>query len=180
MALEEIDVKVLDPTNTQSADMNSSSPSLRIEEALNMKTLSSNDSYESPQKTSQPIAFVPPPLPPFLPGVANSPGSTGSLGSPILVSPIKELPKNANAKKFDIDSLNEVKRDVALQSKKLEITNHIFDLLIGEIKEKLFPSRKAEDVSPIRLVDESSPSPVSKKKKKATRATRNLRKLKSK
>jgi len=48
VSLEEIDVKVLDPTHTQSADMNSSSPSLRVEEALNMKTLSSNDSYESP------------------------------------------------------------------------------------------------------------------------------------
>jgi len=85
--------------------------------------------------------IIPQPVPAFLTGIANSPGSA-SLGSPLLVSPIKELPKNANAKKFDIDSLNEVKRDVALQSKKLEITNHIFDLLIGEIKEELFPSRK--------------------------------------
>ena len=76
-----------------------------------------------------------------MPGAANSLGITGNLGSPTLVSPIKELPKSANPKKFDIDSLNEVKRDVALQSKKLEITNHIFDLLIGEIKEELFPSR---------------------------------------
>ena len=39
---------------------------------------------------------------------------------------------------FDIDSLNEIKKANDLASKKVEITNHIFELLVGEIKNNLF------------------------------------------
>ena len=89
--------------------------------------------------------------------------SSNTLGSPTptAISLIKEIPKNAataNAKKFDIDSLNEVKRDVALQSKKLEITNYIFDLLINEIKEELIPIRK-QDNEPKEVIDYLASSP---------------------
>ena len=110
----------------------------------------------------------------FIPTTTNSPNSPA-------LSPNKDLLAKPNQKKFDIDSLNEVKRDVALQSKKLEITNHIFDLLIGEIKEELFPTRKNQDGDPRESLDSlaSSPSAAIRKKKKKRANRRFANKSKS-
>ena len=48
-------------------------------------------------------------------------------------------------KHFDIDSLNEIKKASELASKKVEITNHIFEMLVNEIKDSLFPQRDEEE-----------------------------------
>ena len=139
-----------------------------IEEAVNSPSQPDSVSTNSPQTTTvKPVAITSPALSVFIPTNSNSPNSPA-------LSPNKELPK-PNQKKFDIDSLNEVKRDVALQSKKLEITNHIFDLLISEIKEELFPIRRNLDCDPRESLDSlaSSPSAAMKKKKKK-RANRRL------
>ena len=124
----------------------------------------------------QPIAPTSPaPLPAFNPLASNS------ANSPTLHSPLKDLPNLSNKKKFDIDSLNEVKRDYALQSKKLEVTNYIFDMLIGEIKEELFPMRKTKDIDPRESLDSlaGSPSAEIKKKKKKRHNKRLTTKSKS-
>ena len=47
---------------------------------------------------------------------------------------------------MDIDSLNEIKRASDLASKKLEITNHVFEMLLKEIREALFPIRQGTKV----------------------------------
>ena len=51
-------------------------------------------------------------------------------------------PVDKSAKRFDIDSLNEIKKANDLASKKVEMTNYIFDMLLREIKTDLFPIRQ--------------------------------------
>jgi hypothetical protein len=46
------------------------------------------------------------------------------------------------SKLYDIDSLNEIKRSSELASKKVEITNQVFDMLVKEIKTEMFPLRE--------------------------------------
>ena len=46
---------------------------------------------------------------------------------------------------FDIDSLNEIKKANDLASKKVEITNQLFEMLVNEVKDNLFPIRDDED-----------------------------------
>ena len=47
---------------------------------------------------------------------------------------------------MDIDSLNEIKRANDLASKKLEITNHVFEMLLKEVRDELFPIRQGTKV----------------------------------
>ena len=72
---------------------------------------------------------------------------------------------------FDIDSLNEIKKANDLASKKVEITNHIFELLVGEIKNNLFPMRDEEE----EFTEDPSGSRVATKKKKRRVARRVLK-----
>lgn len=62
-----------------------------------------------------------------------------------MYNPIKELAEGAGATKsnrlFDIDSLNAIKKANDLACKKVEITNQIFDMLVKEISDELFPAR---------------------------------------
>ena len=46
---------------------------------------------------------------------------------------------------YDIDSLQEINKANDLATKKIEITNHIFEMLVLEVKESLFPVRDEED-----------------------------------
>lgn len=52
---------------------------------------------------------------------------------------------SAAGKLFDIDSLNEINKANDLASKKIEITNFIFEALVSEIKDNLFPLRDDEE-----------------------------------
>ena len=47
---------------------------------------------------------------------------------------------------IDIDSLNEIKKANDLASKKVEMTNYVFEMLVNEVKDSLFPHREDEDV----------------------------------
>ena len=62
-----------------------------------------------------------------------------------MYNPIKELADGVGSAKnnrlFDIDSLNAIKKANDLASKKVEITNQIFDMLVKEISDDLFPAR---------------------------------------
>lgn len=40
---------------------------------------------------------------------------------------------------YDIDSLNDIKKASDLASKKVEITNHIFEMLVSDVRENMFP-----------------------------------------
>jgi len=63
---------------------------------------------------------------------------------------------------FDIDSLNEIKKANDLASKKVEITNQVFDMLVNEIRNNLFPTRDEEEVGE----DGQVQSKAAKKKRK--------------
>lgn len=69
---------------------------------------------------------------------------------------------------YDIDSLNEIKKAYDLSTKKVEITNHIFEMLVNEVKESLFPFRDEEE----EVVDPSGAKSAGKKKKKRRVARR--------
>ena len=60
-------------------------------------------------------------------------------------NPLKQLSDGtagtAKNRLFDIDSLNAIKKANDLASKKVEITNQIFDMLVKEISDNLFPPR---------------------------------------
>ena len=58
-----------------------------------------------------------------------------------IYNPIKELSDGTKHRLFDIDSLNAIKKANDLASKKVEITNHIFEMLVKEINDDLFPTR---------------------------------------
>ena len=67
---------------------------------------------------------------------------------PVHNNPLKQLSDGAvgTAKNrlFDIDSLNAIKKANDLASKKVEITNQIFDMLVKEISDNLFPARSSQ------------------------------------
>lgn len=61
---------------------------------------------------------------------------------------IKELSDGSGAlspatkhRLYDVDTLNAIKKANDLASKKVEITNHIFEMLVKEISDDLFPRR---------------------------------------
>ena len=45
---------------------------------------------------------------------------------------------------IDIDSLNEIKKANDLASKKVEMTNFVFEMLVNEVKDCLFPLREGK------------------------------------
>ena len=122
--------------NMESENSVQSKSSIFIEEADNLPPISSVGDF-SPQKIASKIAAAA--SAPTAPLSILNPTKIGDAVSSPILSTSKEIVSKPQGKRFDIDSLNEVKRDVALQSKKLEITNQIFDMLLSEIKKDLFP-----------------------------------------
>ena len=73
-------------------------------------------------------------------GIISAPQSILGKKSPLIKPSGAEVA--AKGKLFDIDSLNEINKANDLASKKIEITNFIFEALVGEIKDNLFPLRE--------------------------------------
>ena len=101
--------------------------------------------------------------------VQISPATT--VGSADLTPPVKKLIPGGG-KMYDIDSLNEVKRANDSHTKTFEITNRIFDMLIGEIKDNLFPLRDEEGEDGKEVKDLSK----AKKKKKSKKVPSRVKK----
>lgn len=116
-----------------------STPSIFIEEADNLPLMSSVGDF-SPTKIQNKLASggTGAALAMLKPAISGD-----SIQSPVL-SPGKDIATKPLGKRFDIDSLNEVKRDVALQSKKIEITNQIWNQVFQEVMKDLFPSRQTD------------------------------------
>ena len=114
-------------------------------------------------------------------GTMSAPQSILGKKSPLIKPSGAEVA--AKGKLFDIDSLNEINKANDLASKKIEITNFIFEALVGEIKDNLFPLREDdydyEDASSMPLNHNSSAQSLTgakKKKKKKRKVARTVKK----
>ena len=77
---------------------------------------------------------------------------------------------------YDIDSLNEFKKSTDLASKKVEITNQIFEMLVNEIKESLFPMRDEDEEYEEDISGQPDLTAKAKSKKKKKKRARRVKK----